>query len=118
MACARELPAPSLELIPPDEDEDERCLLQVFLSLSYECFSWKPKTNPKQRPSEHSLACKFPDILLKIEADLNDNPKVHCHQFSHLHQCTGKKLAKGLLVNAVLVLLLVVIANVEKEEPT
>lgn len=94
MAFARKLPAWSLEGIPPDEDADERRLLEVFLSLSHECLSWKPKT--KQRPSEHSLACKFPHMLLEIEVDVNDNSKVHCHQFSHLHQFTGKKLAKGL----------------------
>ncbi|PKU33337.1 hypothetical protein llap_16359 [Limosa lapponica baueri] len=53
--------------------------------------------NLEQRPSEHSLAWKFPDVLLKIEADLNDNPKVLCHQFSHLHQFTGEKIALGFL---------------------
>jgi len=50
----------------------------------------------KERSSEHSLVRKFPHVLLKIEVDLSDNTKVHCHQFINLHQFTGKKLAKDL----------------------
>lgn len=96
MALARELPARSLEVIPPNEGANECQLLEVFLSLSHECPSWKPNTKMKQRPSEHSLEYEFPRMLLKIEAVVNDNPKVHCCQFSHLHQFTGKKIAEGL----------------------
>lgn len=76
MAFVWELPAPSLDAIPPDEDADEHQLLEAFLSLSHEDLSWKPKTKMMQRPSEHSLVCKFQSMLLKTEVDLNDNPSL------------------------------------------
>lgn len=73
MAFVRELPAPSLEVIPPEKDADEHQLLEDFLSPSHEYLSWKPKTEMMQRPSEHSSVCKFPPMLLKRHVDVNDN---------------------------------------------